>query len=73
MCANIKALLCNNEDSFKAGYSCQNSDEGFELLISTGQRHLRTIVVTTILTRVCPCMCDLLLSYLYRPEQGEGY
>ena len=36
MCANIKALLRDIEDNFNAGYLCQYSDLGFELLITTG-------------------------------------
>ena len=41
MCANIEALLSDIEDSFNAGYLYQYSDKGFELLIATGQRHLK--------------------------------
>ena len=41
MCANIKALLRDIEDSFIVGYLCQYSDKGFELLITTGQRRLK--------------------------------
>ena len=37
MCANIKALLCDIEDSFNVGYLCQYSDKGFKLLTTTGQ------------------------------------
>ena len=37
MCANIKALLCDIEDSFDVGYLCQYSDKGFKLLTTTGQ------------------------------------
>ena len=40
MCANIKALLHDIEDSVYAGYLCQYSDKGFELLITTGQMFL---------------------------------
>ena len=55
MSANIKALLCDIEDSFNAGYLCQYSNKGFELLITTGK--MLKIVVTTILMRACPCTC----------------
>ena len=41
MCANIKALLHDIEDSFNMGYLYQHSDVGFELLITTGQRCLK--------------------------------
>ena len=41
MCANIKALLRDIEDSFNSAYLCQYSDTGFELLITTGQKHLK--------------------------------
>ena len=37
MCANIKALLCDIEDSFNMGYLCQYSDTGIELLITTAK------------------------------------
>ena len=37
MCANIKALLRDIEDSFNVGYLCQYSDKGFKLLTTTGQ------------------------------------
>ena len=36
MCTNIKALLCDIEDSFNMGYLCQYSDTEIELLITTG-------------------------------------
>ena len=36
MCANIKALLCDIENSFKVGYLSQYSDTEIELLITTG-------------------------------------
>ena len=35
MCSNIKALLRDIEYSFNAGYLCQYSNEGFDLLIIT--------------------------------------
>ena len=35
MCANIKALLGDIEDSLNVGYLCQYSDIGIELLITT--------------------------------------
>ena len=41
MCANIKALLHDIEDSFNTGYLCQYFNKGFELLITTWQRHLK--------------------------------
>ena len=41
MCANVKTLLHDIEDSFNMGYVCQYSDTGFELLITTGQRRLK--------------------------------
>ena len=36
MCANIKALVCDIEDSFNMGYLCQYSDTEIELPITTG-------------------------------------
>ena len=33
---NIKALLPDIEDSFKAGYLCEHSGTEIELLITTG-------------------------------------
>ena len=36
MCTTIKALLCDIEDSFNAGYLCQHSDNEIELLITIG-------------------------------------
>ena len=40
MCANVKALLRDIEDSFNVKYFLQYSDKRFELLITKGQRHL---------------------------------
>ena len=37
MCANIKALLRDIEDSFNAKYLCQYSNIGIELLVTTGK------------------------------------
>ena len=38
MSANIKALLCDIEDSLNVGYLCQYSNTEIELMIITGQR-----------------------------------
>ena len=35
MCANIKVLLRDIEDTFNAGYLSQYSDTAFELVITT--------------------------------------
>ena len=40
MCVNIKALLCDIEDSFNAAHLCQYSDNEIELPINTGKRHI---------------------------------
>ena len=41
MCAIIKALLHDIEDKFNAGYLCQYSNTEIELLITTGQIHVK--------------------------------
>ena len=55
MCANIKVLL--RDIAFNAEYLCQYSDTGFELVIKYYWTETLKIAVTTIFTRVCPCMC----------------
>ena len=62
MCANIKALLCDIEESFNMGYLCQYSGNDIELLITTGQK-TRKILINTILTHVCPCTCVICRSH----------
>ena len=70
MCANNKALLCDNEDSFNVGYLCQYSDTEIELLI--GQRG-KNIGNHHSYTCVSMHTCDLLVLYSDWPEQGEAY
>ena len=41
MCTNIIALLRDIEDGFNMGYWFQYSDTGIDLLIITGQRHVK--------------------------------
>ena len=41
MRANIKALLCDIQESFNMGYLCQYSNTDIELLITTEQRHVK--------------------------------
>ena len=54
MCANVKTLLRDIADSLNEGYLCQYSDTGIELTDYYWTK-TRKIVVTTILTCVCPC------------------
>ena len=64
MCANIKGLLCDIEDSFNVGYLCQYSNTGIELLNTTGQNSGNPH------SYMCVSMhaCDLLFSYSDWPE-----
>ena len=71
MCANIKALPRDIEDSFNAGYLCQYSDTGNKLLNSYyWTKTLKTVV--TPFSHVCvhAHVCMICSDWL---EQGEDY
>ena len=69
MCTNIKALLCDIEDSFNAGHLFQYSDTEIELLITAEQRCIKHHSYICVSMHVY----DLLLLYSERPEQGKAY